>query len=147
MKRYLYCMFILTIMVIPATSNANQSAQKLGVCLVDSLNGKERKELAKWIYFGMSAHSTIKPYSNISQKKLASMNKYVGTLITRLITEDCPKIAKKAINENGSSAFEYAFEIVGKVAMQELMTEPSVEKYLGAFEQYLDQDKFNQAFE
>jgi len=141
--------FLITIaisLLSPIMTQANQSANNLGICLTDSMNGKERKNLAKWIYLGMSAHSMIKPYSNISTKDIDDSNKYVGTLITRLMTEDCPKQASIAFEEGGSSAFEFAFGIVGKVAMQELMTESSVSQSLGAFEKYLDQDKFDKTF-
>lgn len=146
MKKYLYVISLLIILITPITAIANQTAEKLGVCLADSLNGKERKELAKWMYFAMSAHSTIKPYTKITKKDIDNMNKYVGALITRLMTEDCPQIAKEARKEIGLPAFEYAFGFVGKIAMEELMIEPSVTKAVQSFEPYLDQDKFNQVF-
>jgi hypothetical protein len=146
MKKQLLLIVLLMIMLVPNIADASQAAQNLGVCLTDSLNGKERKNLAKWIYFGMSTHSSIKSYTNATQKDFDNINKYVGELITRLMTEDCPEIADAALKEGGSAAFEYAFGIVGQVAMQELMTEPSVSQAMGAFEKYLDQDKFDQTF-
>ena len=94
----------------------------------------------------MSTHSTIKPYSNASKKDIDDSNKFVGALITRLMTEDCPEKATAAFKESGAQAIEQAFTVVGAVAMQELMTEPSVSQSLGAFEKYLDQDKFNAVF-
>lgn len=126
---------------------AGPQAQRLGVCLTESLNGKERKLLAKWVFLSISAHSTIKPYSSASPKDIDDSNRYVGGLITRLMTEDCPSQAKAAFEENGARAFEDAFRVVGEVAMMELMNEPAVGESLGAFEQYLDQEKFNQAFQ
>jgi len=94
----------------------------------------------------MSAHSTIKPYANVSSKDIDDSNRYVASLITRLMTRDCPKQAKAAFQNGGTSAFEYAFGIVGQVAMQELMTEPAVSQALGAFDKYLDKDTFNKVF-
>ena len=126
--------------------SASEEAQQLGTCLTDSLNGKERKNLAKWIFLGMSSHSLIKPYSNVSESDFDHSNKFVGELVTRLLTEDCPEQAKAAAKVNGAAAFEQAFEIVGQVAMQELMAEPSVGQSLGAFEKYLDQEKINNVF-
>ncbi len=127
-------------------SLAGEDAQKLGVCLTNSMNGKERKNLAKWIYIGMSAHSVIKPYSNVTTSDTENSNKYVGELITRLITKDCPTQARLAFKEGGGEAFKYAFGIVGKVAMQELMADSSVSQALGGFEKYLKQDQFDQVF-
>lgn len=146
MKKLFLVVLVVMGLVYPMVSHANQEAQNLGVCLTDSLTGKERKKLAKWIYFGLSTHSTIKPFSTVSQKDMEESDKYVGALITRLLTEDCPAQSKAAYEKGGSGAFEYAFGIVGQVAMQEIMAESNVSNALQSFEKYLDQEKFNQVF-
>ena len=120
--------------------NANPHA--LGECLTDSLNGKERKQLAKWIYFSMAAHPEMKPHSNVSVNVRTDADKYVGTLVTRLLVEDCAsqlKIAQKA----DPNAFEIAFGLVGEVAMQEVMNNPDVASAVGNFGQYVDQNRIN----
>ena len=146
MKRYVLAMTLATALLIPFAAQAGPHAQQLGVCLTDSLSGKERKSLAKWIYFGMSAHSTIEQCSKITAADIDNSNRYVGSLLTRLLTEDCPEQAKMAFEEGGTSGIESAFRIVGRVAMQEIMAEPKVSQSLGAFEKYLDQDKFDRVF-
>ncbi|MDN3717750.1 hypothetical protein [Vibrio breoganii] len=129
-----------------ATMQASQEGQDLGVCLSDSLNGKERKLLVRWTYFGLSTHSTIKPYSNISKADIDNTNKQVAVLMMRLITEDCPKEASTAYEANGSKAIEQAFGIVGQVAFQELMNEPSVLQSFEGYLDYIDEDKINKVF-
>ena len=146
MKKSVILATILLSMVGSGAASASQEAQKLGVCMVDSLNGKERKNLAKWIFLGMSSHSSIAPYSNVTQSDKERSDQYVGTLITRLIADDCPVQAKAASQVNGLIAFEQAFKVVGEVAMQELMNEPAVGNALGAFEQYMDKEKVNSVF-
>lgn len=146
MKKHSFLTLLLIVMLNPVVTQAGQAAQDLGVCLSDSLNGKERKKLARWIYFGMSAHSSIKQYASATPSDYDSMNKYLGKLITRLLTSDCPETASAAWDADGSNAFEYAFGVVGQVAMQELMAEPAVNQALGGFEKYLDKDMFNQIF-
>lgn len=146
MKKALLALTTIGLLVTPQLAQSADEAQQLGTCLTDSLNGKERKDLAKWIYLGMSTHSTIRPYANISQDDIESSSKYVGGLITRLLTQDCPKQAQAALDAGGTQAFEFAFGIVGEVAMLELMSEPSVSDTLGLFEQYMDQEQFNKAF-
>ncbi|MCL2914482.1 hypothetical protein L2725_11970 [Shewanella corallii] len=137
---------LLAVLAAPASAQAMSPAQEFGACMTDSLSGKERKELAKWIYFGMSHHSTIKQYSNATAKDTDNSDRYVGQLITRLLTKDCPETAKLAFETGGVQAFEMAFGFVGEVAMQELMTEASVSEALGAFEKYLDQAEFDRVF-
>ena len=40
------------------------AAQKLGVCLTDSLNVRERKHRAKWIFFSIAHHLEFSQYFN-----------------------------------------------------------------------------------
>ncbi len=146
MKTYVILIVLAATLLTPIMARSSQEAQRLGICLTDSLNGKERKNLAKWIYFGMSAHSIMRPYSNITRKEKEKLDKYVADLITRLLTKDCPKQTASAFKENGSEGLKYAFGVVGKVAMQELMNEPKVSRSLGAFEKYINKDKFKNVF-
>ena len=95
----------------------------------------------------MSAHSTIEPFLNISQKDIEKTNKFVGKLFTRLLTEDCPDEANSTYKIGGSTAFEYAFGTAGELAMREITTEPRVNEALRAFEKYADQNKINEVFE
>ncbi|KGD64710.1 hypothetical protein Y5S_02076 [Alcanivorax nanhaiticus] len=147
MKKFLVVVVSCAAFLLAGVAQAGPQAQRLGVCLTESLNGKERKQLAKWVFLSISAHSTIKPYSSASPADIDDSNRYVGGLITRLLTDDCPSQARAAFEENGARAFEDAFRVVGEVAMMELMNEPAVGESMGAFEKYLDQEKFNQAFQ
>ncbi|AWY00277.1 hypothetical protein A8139_09900 [Marinomonas primoryensis] len=146
MKLFTTIMLMAAVMSSLASASTSSVTQQLGACLTDSMNENDKKNLVKWIYFGMSQHGTLKPYSNVSDANLDQMDKYVGELMTRLITIDCKEISNKAIEKN-SAAFESAFNTVGKMAMQTLMAEPSVSHSLGAFEKYLDNEKIEAAFE
>ena len=116
--------------------------QSLGACLVDSLNGKERKQLAKWIYFAIAAHPEISDFSKASSKDIDSTDQYIGGLVTRLLTVDCPTEMKLA-NDLDPLAMQQAFELVGQVAMQELMTNENVMSSITGYIKYADMDKIN----
>jgi len=146
MNKYIKISTLILCLVCSGFSYANQETQQFSQCLTDSMTGKERKNLAKWIFLGMSAHSMLKPYSDVSESDVDASNKFVGELITRLITEDCPEQASAAYKVLGSSAFEQAFKVAGEVAMQEVMMESNVGQALGAFEKYLDREKVNKLF-
>lgn len=146
MNKYIKFSALFLCFLFPGLVHAGQEAQQFSLCLSDSMSGKERKHLAKWIFLGMSVHSTLKPYANVPESDMDASNKYIGKLITRLITEDCPDQAKAAYKVLGASAFEQAFKVAGEVAMQEIMMEPGVGQALGAFEKYLDSKKINSLF-
>ncbi len=124
--------------VLPAPVLAD--VQKFGTCLVDSLDGKERKALAKWIFFAMAAHPEIEEYGQISAAARSESDQEVGNLITRMLTEDCAQqllVAHKA----DPLAVQKAFELVGQVAMQELMTNQAVMLAITRYTSHTDQAK------
>ena len=125
---------------VPALSNS--AANNLGSCMIDALNGKERKQLAKWIFFAIAAHPEIKSYSSFTIKDINKSDKAIGKLITRLLTKDCPDELKIA-NKTDPLAIQKSFELVGQVAMQELMTNKNVMKAITNYAKYVDQKKIN----
>ena len=122
---------------------ASTPTEALGTCLVDTLNGKERKNLAKWIYFAIGSHPEIKSFMNATPDNIQKSDEYVGKLITKILTVDCPKELSVA-NKSDPLAIQKAFEWVGQVAMQELMANQDTMKALTNYAAYTDQEKINE---
>jgi hypothetical protein len=59
------------------------------------------------------------------------------------LPDDCPQKTKAALTEDGNTAMRAAFELVGKVAMQELMTNPDVAASMSSFQEYLDKERLH----
>lgn len=129
-------------LVIGAPVLANSPTDVLATCFVDNLSGKERKNLATWIFFAVAAHPEIKSYARVSEKNINESDEYVGKLVTRLLTVDCPDQLKQA-QSSDPLALRKAFGLVGQVAMQELMTNEDVMKSLTNYAQYADKEKIN----
>lgn len=124
------------------SSFAGTPSDNLGNCLVDTLNGKERKNLAKWIYFSIGSHPEMKQFMGATVEDIKNSDKFVGKLITKLLTIDCPKELKLA-HKSDPLAIQKAFQLVGQVAMQELMTNKSTMKALTNYAEYSDKEKIN----
>lgn len=131
-------LFCVTAFSLPA----KVSSQELGVCLVDSLNGKERKQLVQWIFFSIAAHPEIKPFSNITNEDRDEIDEHIGTMITRLLTEDCSSQLKKAYDADPNTIGK-AFEFVGQVAMQEVFQNQEVMAAIQGFSKHADKDKID----
>jgi len=121
---------------------ADSPTNVLATCLVDHQNGMERKNLAKWIFFSIAAHPEIKTYSNASAKDIRESDQYVGKLITRLLTVNCPAELRNA-NSADTQAIEKSFELVGQVAMAEIMQNQEVNKAITNYSHYADMEKIN----
>ena len=134
---------VLSIGVLSGTSAiAVTPTDQLATCLVDALNGKERKNLAKWIYFAIGSHPEIKVFMNATAADIQKSDEYVGNLVTKILTVDCPNELNKA-NKADPLAIKKAFQLVGQVAMQELMTNQDTSKALTNYAAYADQEKIN----
>lgn len=120
-----------------AQVSASVELEELSSCMTDSLNGQERKNLIKWVYVGLSTHSSLKGLSNVTVRDIDDSNQYVGKLIHRLISIDCESEVKKAEFMGNYDSFSHAFYVVGEVAMEEIMLEPKTREALQGFSNYL----------
>lgn len=130
---------VASLTVLPAV--AGPSADNLSACLAENTTGKERKELARWIFVAMAMHPDMQGLSTATGKTREQTLRYVGTLITRLVSDNCAKETRNAVRNEGGSSLQSAFGSLGKLAMQELMTNPEVNATLTGFEKYLDEKK------
>ena len=114
-------------------------------CMSDSLTGKQRKEMAKWIYFAMSVHPALKDYSVATEEDRDQLDQYIGKLVTSLLTESCPNEVIAA-HKADPLAIQKGFEFLGQVAMQELMNNQDTLAAISAYGTYLDEEKISKLF-
>src|SRR5262245_1310891 len=78
-------------------AQAEQSLNALKTCLADSTSGKDRKDLAKWIFLAMAAHPEMKQHANAGTATAADeSSKTIAALVTRLLTDSCANEIKAA---------------------------------------------------
>lgn len=130
---------VLSIAGVPAL--AASATDNLSVCLADSTTGKERKELARWVFMAIAAHPEIKDISRVTPEVRGAANKSMAALVTKLMTETCASQTRLAHKEGGN-AIKNAFEVLGKLAMQELMSDAGVSQSTQEFTRHLDAKKF-----
>jgi len=136
-------LLLATALVLPLSTPAlaGPAAEALSTCLGDNTTGKDRKDLARWTFLAMAAHPEIRDLANASSSASEEASRRVAALFTRLITEGCPKQIQQLVRSEGPESLRAAFEFLGKVAMQELMTNPDVSKSISQFQQYVDRSK------
>lgn len=132
------------LVVIPAS--ATEYSDAVGSCLSDSTNGKDRKALARWTFVSMAAHPEIRSMFTVTNNIQDDVNKEMGNLVTRLVAENCAKEFRALHKHDSSQGFITAFEFLGRVAMQEIMTHPAVSSSTSGFEKYLDKAKIQAVF-
>jgi hypothetical protein len=124
---------------------AGPAADALGTCLADNTSGKERKDLAKWIFVAMGTHPDIQDVSRVLPAQREETDRRVGEIVTRLLTRSCAEQMRVAVKEEGADAFKAAFNSLSDLAMKELMINQTVEASLSSWQKYFDQRKFEAA--
>jgi len=142
-------MRILSSLVVGLAFLASQPAvaappvpNKLGECLKDSTSGKDRKDLARWIYMAMSAHPDMASLTTATPAQRVEVNKEMAQLVTRLLLENCSAQTRAVLQSDGSQGMLSAFQSLGEVAMMELMSNPDVSATITGYTKFLDQQKF-----
>ena len=125
--------------------HAGPQSDALGTCLTDNTNGKERKELAQWIFIAISAHPEMSNLSSVSKQDREKSNKGMADIVMRLLTEDCAIQARAAVNAEGGEGLESSFKVLGRIAMQEIMSNQSVSTSIADYVKFLDQKKLRSA--
>jgi hypothetical protein len=118
--------------------SAGPASAPLISCFADNTSGRERKELARWLFSSMSARPELRDIASATAPLREQSSQSVGRLFTRLLSESCPAQYRAAAKAEGSTAVGEAFESLGKLAMQELMTSADVRAAIGGFEKFVD---------
>lgn len=124
---------------------AGPQADALSACLSDNTNGKERKDLARWVFLSMSTHPEIRSLTTADAKTRTESQIWMAGLVTRLLSENCAAQTRAAVKSEGSAGMMAAFRSLGELAMGELMTNRDVAASLSGYEQYLDKKKLEAA--
>jgi hypothetical protein len=124
---------------------AGPAADAFGACMSDSTTGRERKELARWMFAGMAAHPEIRALSNVTPQDQEGLSRFMGGLFTRLVTENCRAEARAVVQGEGSMGLQTAFGILGRMAMAELMTNKEVNAAMSDFERFADRERVQSA--
>jgi len=133
--------------ITPSPATAGPATDALVTCLSDNTTGKDRKDMARWVFAGMSAHPEIKSLSNVTETDRDQLDATLAAIVTRLMTENCQVQAKLAIEKEGGEApIKTAFGVMGQLAMQELLANREVNSAFTRFGKFLDKDKLQSAF-
>jgi hypothetical protein len=144
--------FILTAVLIVFSvsamqpASANPSVEALSTCLADNTSGKDRKDLIRWLFLAMAAHPEMRELANPSQEAKDSASRLTGQLFTRLLADNCIAQVKSLSKDDMSKAVGASFEFLGRLAMQELMTNKDVNASISGIDRYVDKAKLDSAF-
>ena len=125
----------------PALSRADDYADALSRCLIQSTTPADQKAVVRWAFATMALDPDVAPMSAITAAQRASINQKAGALVTDLLARSCSQPAQRALMFEGPGAARTAFEAWARWAITNLATEPHVMQGAGALLQYIDLGK------
>lgn len=141
MRTFLSAALVLSAGLFSPAAFADTTIDAVSTCLTDSTNGKDRKDLVKWIFVAVSHHPQLSEMSSVTPADEEDVKQRLGQLFTRLIAQDCPSEISAMVKVHGAASLSKPFEVLGAVAMRELMSDPKVAAGLADLDRYVDQGK------
>ncbi len=120
---------------------AGPATDALSSCLADNTTGKDRKDLAKWIFVAMAAHPELKDISKVTPAGRDQVDQAAGAIFSRMLTQSCVDQTRHALQQDGRGSIKVAFGVLGQLAMAELMANPQVSSAITGFQRFVDNKK------
>ena len=120
-------------------------SDELTKCIVESSSTEDVETFARWMFATISLHPAVEPLASVTNKQRDEANKQCADLFTRLISVSCVEQAKKALKYEGQAGFESSFNVLGQMAMRELLMNPKVNAGMSDFEKHFDREKLESA--
>lgn len=134
----------LAALCISAPATAGIFADDLSRCLVAKTSEKDKATLVRWMFATLSLNPEVADISSMNDETRNAINKGMGELVQRLITQSCREQTLVAIKSEGGSVLGTSFEVFGQAAAQSMLANPTVGKAAGAFTQHLDKKAFEE---
>ncbi len=125
-------------------ANAGLYSDDMARCLVAKTSLSDKTSLVRWIFANAALHPDVASIAAVTPEQRTEMDKAAGQLVERLLTVDCREQTTAALKYEGEMAMQLSFQVLGQVAMQELMAHQSVSAGFEAFTQYMDLSKLEQ---
>lgn len=99
-------------------------AAQLGQCIALKSTGEDRLAAARWFAAALASAPAIKDMATIDAAKKDAADAKIAQVFTRLLMVDCVEQAKPLYKARSSAGFRTGGEVLGKLAMQELLGDP-----------------------
>lgn len=129
------------------TATASPASDAMSACFVNHSSEQDRLHLLMWIGTAMAAHPSVAPVLSSNPDQLIQIDRDMAALFARLMIDDCNAEIKAAIAVDGMVVFQQTGEILGRIAMQDMMTNPAVNARIESFTAQLDADAIDAAFD
>jgi len=113
-------------------------------CIVMKTTTQEKTDLVRWIYVTMSFHPQLMDLSNLTADDVEMANIRIADYMTNVFAYKCNEELNMAIEYEGEESVYYAFELLGEIAMTEVLEDEGVRAASELFIGYIDVSIFEE---
>jgi len=113
-------------------------------CIVMKTTTQEKTDLVRWIYVTMSFHPQLMDLSNLTADDVEMANIRIADYMTNVFAYKCNEELNMAIEYEGEESVYYAFELLGEIAMTEILEDEGVSAASELFIGYIDVSIFEE---
>ena len=124
------------------TASSQSNAERLGNCLVSKTTGEDRILSARWILAAMASAPQVADVAHVEPAKKEEIDRAMARLFTRLMTKDCLEEARPLLLARDGAGARTAGEALGRIAMQELLSDPKAVAAVAKYATYIDYREF-----
>ena len=140
---YIFTVFTFLLNISNKPIFAGPFGDEMAKCLVTSTSNRDRTKLVKWMFRVYGEHPEVSYMVDLSDKEKKAIDKDIAYIFTRLLSEDCVDETKKALDYEGDNVMFTAFQTLGQVAAQGFNVNPSVERSINKFSEFLEYEKLD----
>lgn len=127
-------------LLFSTTAQAGPYADTLGRCLTSATSSSDQATLIRWIFTSVSVHPEINDVGEIDPSTRDQIHQEAASLYERLILDDCREETREAVRNEGASALESGFGVLGETAMQRLMQNDHVMEEMTTYLDHMDEE-------
>jgi hypothetical protein len=129
---------------VTTSASAGLFADDFARCLVKSSSAEDKTVLIQWIFAAITLNPAVGSISSLSADQRDALNKKTAVLFERLVFTDCHSEAVQAMHNEGDVAMETAFQTLGQVAAQGMLSDPAVTAGLSDLSKHMNKSKWEQ---
>src|SRR6201999_1820595 len=122
-------------------ASAGPYANDLAKCFVQSSSTDDKTHFVDWMFAELSLNPSVAPLSSVTDEQRDAFTRKSADYYQRLLFKDCRQQSVDALKYEGTAALVTGFQIMGEVAVRELMNNAKTRAGMATLSASVDKNK------
>lgn len=140
-------LLVLGLLTLSPMTIAGEYTDRLSECLLGATTEEDKLSLVRWMFTSMALHPAVEEIADVSLSAREQANREMAELLIKLLSRACFSETRLALKNEGRSALQASFAVLGQVAATNLFSDPNVAAGLASIETYISADDLESRLE